>query len=304
MPTTLGWAVGGNGEAGTILHTADGGAHWSVQFQMPGIGYLRGVAFADAQNGWAVGGNGTILHTGDGGANWSTGTIIGTAHFYINAVTFLDARNAWAAGYGPGSLVYGTPGIGTVYHTTDGGMTWYAQDVGANVYHGSSAFGGIDFADAQHGVATGNSFYGGNEKWRTADGGATWTPFTVPGDALGPVDFLDAQHGWGAGSGILFSSDAGATWSQINPSGFSLRDLEFADSLNGWGVGNGGLVAHTTDGGMTWSEQAAPSGRLDGVAATDALNSWAVGAWGAIVHTGDGGVTWSSQRGAGDYDGG
>jgi photosystem II stability/assembly factor-like uncharacterized protein len=32
--------------------------------------WLRSVNFADAQNGWMVGGFGTILRTSDGGKSW------------------------------------------------------------------------------------------------------------------------------------------------------------------------------------------------------------------------------------------
>ncbi len=301
VPTTLGWAVGSYSDVGAILHTTDGGANWSLQYQMPGIGFLRGVAFADAQNGWAVGGAGTILHTSDGGLTWSPQSSGYGRTIY--SVTFLDSQNGWAAGQGPGSLVEGTRGIGTVYHTTNGGATWSFQHVGLDAYHGTSSFFDIDFADPQHGIATGNSFLGGNERYRTADGGATWTPLSVPGFTLGPVDFVDAQHGWAAGSEVatgntvvLFSSDAGVTWSQqFSQAGIALRDIAFSDAKNGWAVGNDGVVMHTSDGGATWSVQSALADSVVGVATTDVQNSWAVNTGGVVWHTDNGGASWSDQ---------
>ncbi len=104
---TTGWAVG---RAGTILHTADGGATWEKQdtgdhepsvcrvicrcapwlgsgrfghhpatadggatWKKQGAGedkIYNDVFFADAQHGWVVGEYGTILATADGGATW------------------------------------------------------------------------------------------------------------------------------------------------------------------------------------------------------------------------------------------
>jgi photosystem II stability/assembly factor-like uncharacterized protein len=77
LPTdpSLGWAVG---NAGSILHTSDGGATWQVQevaryylasgnLPRPSKKPLYAVHFADPLNGWAVGERGTILHTSTGG---------------------------------------------------------------------------------------------------------------------------------------------------------------------------------------------------------------------------------------------
>ena len=67
-----GWAVG---DHGVILHTDDGGQHWSPQAS--GVTCtLTSVCFVDARNGWAAGGmaypylhdsSGVVLSTRDGG---------------------------------------------------------------------------------------------------------------------------------------------------------------------------------------------------------------------------------------------
>lgn len=73
------WAVGGNG---TILHTSNGGASWAPQVSGVTTQTLRGVSFADAYHGYAVGDD-TILHTWDGGRTWTRvpryGTYTGVA---------------------------------------------------------------------------------------------------------------------------------------------------------------------------------------------------------------------------------
>jgi photosystem II stability/assembly factor-like uncharacterized protein len=68
------WAVG---YAGSLIHTTDGGASWSVQetarwqyipdHTEPAAPSLNAVHFIDASTGWAVGDDGTILHTTRGG---------------------------------------------------------------------------------------------------------------------------------------------------------------------------------------------------------------------------------------------
>ncbi|TBW48324.1 glycosyl hydrolase [Marinobacter halodurans] len=57
------------GERGFILLSDDRGHSWR-QVQAPVSVTLTRVAFADAQQGWAVGHAGVILHTVDGGLTW------------------------------------------------------------------------------------------------------------------------------------------------------------------------------------------------------------------------------------------
>src|SRR6266851_3341498 len=69
IPGSSGKSLAVVGTYGTILHTTDGGASWSLQKN--GTEGLWSVTFPNAQTGWAVGPNGTILHTTDGGASWN-----------------------------------------------------------------------------------------------------------------------------------------------------------------------------------------------------------------------------------------
>lgn len=62
------WAVGAAGE---VVHRGPGEAEWTrADLGMQIYTWLRAIDFADAQNGWLVGGYGTILRTGDGGKTW------------------------------------------------------------------------------------------------------------------------------------------------------------------------------------------------------------------------------------------
>ena len=130
-----GWAVG---EAGTILSTADSGAHWKAE--RSGVGYtLSAVAFTNATHGWAVGAYGTILSTTDGGAHWKAQTS-GPGHT-LSGVAFADAMHGWAVG-----------AVGTILATVDGGAHWKAQASGT-----TTDLYSVSFVDAAHGWAVGDA---------------------------------------------------------------------------------------------------------------------------------------------------
>ncbi|MGP3618731.1 WD40/YVTN/BNR-like repeat-containing protein [Pseudomonas aeruginosa] len=58
------------GEHGVIALSDDDGQQWRSAKSVPVDVNLTGVAFADEQNGWAIGHMGVVLHTADGGDSW------------------------------------------------------------------------------------------------------------------------------------------------------------------------------------------------------------------------------------------
>ena len=117
-----GWAAG---DGGALLRTADGGKTWSARVSGTDAS-LRGLSFANAECGWAVGrsldadhnpdGN-AILATTDGGLTWhfqDAGVQSG-----LSAVTFVDRAHGWAVG-----------DAGTILRTVDGGVTWEPRGSG------------------------------------------------------------------------------------------------------------------------------------------------------------------------------
>jgi photosystem II stability/assembly factor-like uncharacterized protein len=67
-PDGTGWAVGAAGE---VIQLPAGQTEWTrADLGMQIYTWLRSVDFADAQNGWLVGGYGTILRTSDAGKSW------------------------------------------------------------------------------------------------------------------------------------------------------------------------------------------------------------------------------------------
>ena len=89
-----------------------GGWSWS---QISGTDTaLRAVAFANTDDGWAVGDGGAVLATTNGGATWGKQTSGTTA--ILSALAFCGASDGWAVG-----------AKGAVCATTNGGATWKEQ---------------------------------------------------------------------------------------------------------------------------------------------------------------------------------
>jgi photosystem II stability/assembly factor-like uncharacterized protein len=240
---------------------------------------LRGVHFADARTGWAVGEGGTIVATRDGGTSWLA-QVSGTDK-YLRGVHFADARTGWAVGES-----------GTIVATRDGGASWSAQVSGT-----TTNLLGVHFADARTGWAVGS----GGTIVATRDGGASWLA-QVSGttrDLFG-VHFADARTGWAVGESgtIVATRDGGASWlAQVSGTIQALLGAHFADARTGWAVGVGGTIVATRDGGASWSAQVSrTTEHLWGMHFADARTGWAVGENGTIVATPDGGASWSPQQ--------
>jgi photosystem II stability/assembly factor-like uncharacterized protein len=125
---------------------------------------------------------------------------------------------------------------------------------------------GVSAVDAKVAWASGSN----GAYLKTRDGGATWTPGTVPGaEALDfrDVDAFDAATayllsiGEGDKSRIYKTTDGGSNWTLQ----FASRNPKaFFDSIAFWDVNNGiavsdpvdgrFLLIKTTDGGVTWKE--------------------------------------------------
>jgi len=102
-----GWAVG---EAGSVIHTTDGGKTWKVQ-ESGTRKWLYGVAFADEETGWVVGEDGVILRTTDGGENWVVQ--ISNVPSNLLGITAVNRKRAWTVGLN-----------GIILQTKDSGRRW------------------------------------------------------------------------------------------------------------------------------------------------------------------------------------
>jgi photosystem II stability/assembly factor-like uncharacterized protein len=179
----------------------------------------------DVNNGWALT-DSSVARTTDGGASWYNVTPASLIGIQASSF-FLDANTSWVA-------IPGTdPTSGTLFHTTDGGLTWTSTAV---------PFGGgsIKFIDPMNGWELVGLSAGMSHEavaiFRTSDGGTTWSQVLIndptvsgstdslplSGDKNG-ITALDVNHGWVTGAQpsadfiyIYMSQDGGTTWSHQN----------------------------------------------------------------------------------------
>ena len=179
--TLTAFAVGGYDfvGGGLVLRTVDGGISW--QDVAPISAGFRDVFFLDANTGWIAGAS--LYKTTDGGNTWTKQ--FGDSGTEFTAVSFADAQNGWAVGFN-----------NLVLHTTDGGQTWLAQNVGAPPVTAITGVTAINSTTAW--IAGWAGFVA-----RTTDSGQTWRKENIAGaetvdfeDAL----FLDANRGWVGGN--------------------------------------------------------------------------------------------------------
>jgi photosystem II stability/assembly factor-like uncharacterized protein len=118
-----GWAAGGYaGGYGFIRHTVNGGDTWDYQAPASSGHHQTGF-FLNSEEGWLIDYSGNVHHTTNGGDNWQ---IIGSLdHDYINELYMSDALTGWlTVGNSAGG---GSNGLGYIYRTEDGGVTWMLE---------------------------------------------------------------------------------------------------------------------------------------------------------------------------------
>lgn len=292
---------------------------------------LNSVAYADADNVWAVGAAGTVLHSADGGQSWAAVTSGVAVDLY--AVCFPDANNGCIVG-GDGTVLTTSDGGGTwieiesgvpfelravsmagsahwiagrlaIMQSTDGGASWTMFETGTPPL---PSLTDITFADASTGFISG---YGGLIL-RTVDNGSDWVMLRrdrryAPTEYFRTVISASGSYVWAGGlSGVppykgmlMRSGNLGDTWEQYvydtvaPPPVNQIADLQFIDSLNGY-MAAGSDVYRTADGGIIWEPTF--SSANDEVREIQFLGSdtgFVVGRENTILKTIDGGTTWA-----------
>ena len=341
LDANQGWVVGANG---TILHTSDGGNLW-VKQTVATTDDFQGVVFVDNNTGWATcikpvhyGWRGeadnwqaAIWHTSNGGENWVQ-QAVPTNTSILNRIDFIDSLTGWAVG----TKLVGDDGLhpqheGTIYHTTDGGLTW------SELYSPGQkiTFTAVDFLDATNGWVVGfptRSSLKGGFVFHTADGGETWDR-QEPGhffDPLWDVQFVDKNRGYVVGFDYIAAwgppvwrtLDGGVTWTKI------IMDNHESEGLFGVSVVGNHVIAvgdhdYVVKSSRAWDscEWVSPKStcyycgclfnqsyinthyRFEDVFFADKNHGWVVGRrsyepqfwWQVIFHTQDGGATWEIQ---------
>lgn len=129
--TINGWLVGSKS---TILTTTDKGLNWDVTAgKLPvgnaGINLELNTVEVIGNDIWTAGSPGTfIYHSNDSGKTWKAAATGVNAS--IRKITFVDNLNGWAVG-----------DLGTILATTNGGMNWTIQKIGARRLAALGIFG-------------------------------------------------------------------------------------------------------------------------------------------------------------------
>jgi photosystem II stability/assembly factor-like uncharacterized protein len=264
---------------GSSVRTTDGGKTWAAA-ESDTVPWFRMQFLGDGSVGWLISLRGTIARSTDKGHTWTSAP--GAGSMSLAGVTdfhFIDAMRGWAvAPFGSGA--------GTVFTTTDGGITWQAVASTAS----SQGFFAIRFADALHGVVVGPS----GVAMATSDGGATWTPrSTGVFGQMFSVAFADASTAVAVGEGgvVIRSTDAGQSWQPVtSPTVRNLNEVRFVTPLIGYAVGDEGTLVATRDAGVTWT--VLPTGAKAGLGTVffrDEQTGWIGGTNGSILATATGG---------------
>ena len=241
----------GPGEKSRIYKTADGGAHWSLDYTNPDAGgFFDALAFWDARRGVVLGdpvdGQFVILTTGDGGRAWRRRKLPpalsneGAFAASNSCLLVRGKREVWFCTGGPSGA--------RVFHSNDGGQDW--DVAGTPLRHDGASAGifSLAFADPLDGVAVGGDYgkpgdAAGNVAL-TSDGGRTWA---APGGAppngyRSAVAFLAGRKVWIAvgTSGSDISSDGGRSWTRFDSGAYNAIGTAGSDAA--WVVGPGGRI--------------------------------------------------------------
>jgi photosystem II stability/assembly factor-like uncharacterized protein len=235
-----------------IYKTTDGGITWTkyANAYQETDSYPFSVHFFDSNNGVCVGspvrGNWEIYTTSDGGADWTRASSIpqplaGGETPLFNGVVGCPTVAA-------DNCFWFTTRQGSLYGTTDRGMTWRVTPH----FMDNNAFSPyvVAFKDSLDGLACG--WVNGAALSHTTDGGVTWMPVPLPSPlstftlwqifyekGTSGTYFITGienhKEGYLTTPGTAYTTDGGTTWAKINSLPVGL--MGFASDGTGWAGG-------------------------------------------------------------------
>jgi photosystem II stability/assembly factor-like uncharacterized protein len=201
----------------------------------------------------------------DGGDTWTYNTIdLGpsTDGLGITSISAVSDQIAWI------SAAPDASGLGGVWKTTDGGLTWIQQTTALFSNPSESYTSFVRFWDASNGVAGGDTESGSFEIYTTTDGGTNWSrviganiPDSLVGETgfVGVISVIGNTFWFATSAGRIFkSTDKGLSWTVTQtPSldfNLGLDRFTFSDANNGLLMDYYDTTAlyKTTDGGANW----------------------------------------------------
>jgi photosystem II stability/assembly factor-like uncharacterized protein len=185
---------------------------------------------------------------------------------------------------------------GTIFKTTDRGVTWVQKPSRTDFDLNAVSFGSVTT-----GAAVGEGGPGNVQGMLvgTSDGGETWTRAPMGNyQALYDVSFASPTVAVAVGRSkvIMRTTNGGATWAvqTFTPNSPSYFAVTFGDNLHGTIGGEAGEILHTTDGGLTWVPQT--SGYLGSILDLNFIDaSYGMAASGTtLLRTTTGGSSWTT----------
>lgn len=289
-PNTVYIGVNGNGGAGAVRKTVDGGASWTVASAgLPNVAvFSLSIDRRDTRAIYAGATGGGAFKSTDGGATWKALAVETTVHSVLADPD--DSSRVYAGGNGGGLYVsrdagasftpLKMPGDGVVlsiakhrsmlYAGTASTGLWVSPDEGIS-WFASTVTGGTVLSlsvDANGGVHAGTGHRGA---YSAPAGGILFQPIAasnllsclcqnVYGISVSPTDsqFLLVASNDG---GMIESRDGGTTWGDAGKSGLTARaprpaafdPLDTSRIYAGSFTGSG--FFRSTDGGITWTRR-------------------------------------------------
>ena len=311
-----GWICGENG---LIIKTTNSGKNW-IQLISGTSEIFTDLYFYDLNIGWVVGNNGKILKTTNGGSSWISES--SDTSFTLNSVDFVNNSYGYAIGYTSGFLP-------KILKTTDGGLNW--QDISSSINEYLVSYlilNTVKFID-ENNVFIGGTNGGGEDIWKTSDGGYTWTLTQIQQlsksqdgnnkkqlnqiqnyQGITSIYFEDSNIGYAVGNleepwdiEIYTTADGGSTWARKYDlfQGKELYSVCGNRNGKGWAVGRSGLIFITEDEGSSWMIQGPSLCDFHSVFFINKNIGWAAGIGNAgqpgdiILKTTNGGKIWKTQ---------
>lgn len=214
---------------------------------------LCSVSFGSESVGYIGGEDSLLLKTTDGGATWQPVahagmgfSLVGTDIIHVN---FLNDSVGFAV---VGDFEFPTY-LGTMYKTSNGGLTW------THVQSGNIAVYSTYFFDEHNGYQVGSAFFAGRAVIKQTNG--IWSDYHTfswtADDFLYTVDFYDSLVGIAGGSmGYVFRTmNGGVTWDTVktvvDSNIYSLKFVDHRTVLAATGNNPAALII-STDTGRTW----------------------------------------------------
>ena len=233
----IAWSISFNNGT-TIYHTTNSGYNWN-SYQYPDTTlFIGSIYFLDSSKGFFGTSypNGQIYRTTNGGGDWVQCGIDSSvfAHFSIRKIKFYNQYTGFCLG---GYIDI----AGVIWRTTNSGINWTAQAVGAEPIND------IEFIDSLGYVAVGGDYEYGPSIVKTTNSGVNWDYQTLNEFGIAySISFRTNSEAWiplGFAQNFLKTKNTGNNWSLLQaPDSTELYDLVFVDYRNGWTVGNKGRI--------------------------------------------------------------